>query len=162
MNEYKISVKGTVMRDLRVAAADEEAAIKAIGWYQVWGDREGEDGDVCDRLDTDMPMQITAIEFVREIPPPPPRPGLYNEAIMYGLINLILPYLDETLAAYDGSPDHAYRRVHAEVGRLVQMWQEMGVKAALNAPSPDELDARRAKLALGGVHTADADGEANG
>jgi hypothetical protein len=162
MNEYKISIVGTMTRDLPVLAANEDAAIKAISWHRVWGDHEGEDGDVCDRLDTDMPMQVTAVEFVREIPPPPPRPGLYNEAIMYGLVNLITPYVSETLASYDGSPDHAYRRVYAEVGRLVQMWQDMGVKAALNAPSPNELDAERAKLALGGVHTPDADGEANG
>jgi len=156
MNEYC-----TVTRDLRVLAANEDAAIKLIGWDRVWGDYEGEDGEVCDRLDTDMPMQVMAVEFVREIPPPPHRPGLYNEEIMYGLVNLILPYLDETLASYDGSPNHAYRRVYAKVRQLVQMWQDMGVEAALNAPPPDELD-ERANLALGGLHTADADGEANG
>jgi hypothetical protein len=42
MNEYKISVTGTVTRDLRVLAVNEDAAIKLTGWDQVWGDHEGQ------------------------------------------------------------------------------------------------------------------------
>ena len=64
---------------------------------------------------------------------------------MHALLNMLGICVAKERDSYDGSPDHAYRKLYAFMLTLVRIWEAKGVKPTLHLPSPDELDAERAK-----------------
>lgn len=149
MNEYRVTVRGQLETTTQAFVRSEDEARRHAfddKWHGIYGDFEGEDGTVCEELNCDMALEVVKVEFVRELPPPPPPPPqLYDEEIMRALLNMLGICVAKERASYDGSPDHAYRQLYAFMLTLARMWEAKGVKPTLHLPSPDELDAERAK-----------------
>ena len=148
-NEYLVTLRGQLETTTQIFADSEDEARRRIvddKWQWVYEPFEGEDGTVCEQLNSDMAMEVVKVEFIRELPPPePPLPRLYDEEIVRSLLNMVAICVVKEKASYDGSKDHAYRELYAFMLTLKRMWEAKGVKPKLQMPSPDELDAERTK-----------------